>query len=75
MASVGKLKLGLHWTIQQDNDPKFLKFHQGLVAEEVLEDSTEASQWFDLNPMENLWWDLKKAVEARKPKKNDGHNI
>jgi len=46
-----------------------------LVAEEVLEDSTEASQSFDLNPMENLWWDLKKAVEARKPKKNDGHNI
>lgn len=22
----------------------------------------------DLNPTENLWWDLKKAVAARKPK-------
>ena len=22
----------------------------------------------DLNPIENLWWDLKKAVVARKPK-------
>jgi len=30
-----------------------------LVAEEVLEDSSV--------PKENLWWDLKKAVAARKP--------
>ena len=22
----------------------------------------------DLNPIENLWWDLKKAVAVRKPK-------
>ena len=26
------------------------------------------SQFPDLNPIENLWWELKKAVAARKPK-------
>jgi len=24
-------------------------------------------QWPSVNPIENLWWDLKKAVAARKP--------
>ena len=43
MLSVRKLKLGCHWTFQQGQSSQaYLKFHQGLVAEEVLEDSTVA---------------------------------
>jgi len=38
----------------------YLKFYQGLDAEVFLEDS-----W---NPIENIWWDLKNAVAASKPK-------
>jgi len=38
---VRKLKLGLHWTFQQDNHPKH-KVHQGLDLEKVLEDSRVA---------------------------------
>jgi len=33
MPSVRKLKLGHHWTFQQDNETIYLKFHQRLVAE------------------------------------------
>jgi len=39
-----------------------------LVAEEVLEDSSVASQSPGLNPKDNLWRPLKMAVAARKPK-------
>jgi len=39
MLSGRKLKLWCHWTFQQDNEA-YLKFHLGLVAEEVLEDSS-----------------------------------
>jgi len=40
MLSGRKLKLWCHWTFQQNN--AYFKFHLGLVAEEVLEDSTVA---------------------------------
>jgi len=39
-----------------------------LVAEEVLEDSTVAITVILIEPIENLWWDLKKGVAACKPK-------
>jgi len=39
---VRKLKLRRHWTFQKDDDPAYLKFHQGSVAEEVQEHSTVA---------------------------------
>lgn len=65
MPSVRRLTLGHHWTFQQDNDPKHT--------------STSTKAWFQkksgkilecpshshhLNPIKNLYWDLKKAVAA-----------
>lgn len=65
MPSVRRLTLGHHWTFQQDNDPKHT--------------STSTKVWFQkksgkilecpshsphLNPIKNLYWDLKKAVAA-----------
>ena len=64
MPSVGKLNLGDHWTLQQDNDPKHTS------------ESTKAwlrnTFWNVLGwPFQSLdlifWWDLKNAIAAQKP--------
>ena len=61
--SVGKLKLGRKWVFQMDNDPivaKWLKDNKVKVWEWPLQSP-------NLNPIENVWAELKKHVRSRRP--------
>ena len=60
--SVRKLKLGRKWVFQMGNDPK----HTSKVVAKWLNDNKVkvlewSSQRNDLNPIENLWAELKKC--------------
>ena len=69
MPSVRKLNLERHWTFQQDQDPKHTsKSTKAWFQKKSWKILEWSSQSPDLNLIENLWWDLKKVVAARKPK-------
>ena len=66
--SVRKLKLGHKWVFQMDNDPN----HTSKVVAKWLKDNKVKllewpSQSPHLNPIENVWAELKKCVRARRP--------
>ncbi|KAG2457775.1 TCB1 transposase, partial [Polypterus senegalus] len=66
--SVHQLKLKRSWVLQQENDPKHTsKSTSEWLKKNKMKTLEWPSQSPDLNPIEMLWHDLKKAIHARKP--------
>lgn len=67
--SVRKLKLGLHWTFQQDNVPKHTsKSTKTWFQKNSWKILKWPSELPDLNSKENLWWNVKRVFTGCKAK-------